>query len=127
MSNPVVHWEFWTRQPKEVREFYEKAFDWKIQPIPGMNYQTVDSGEGGVAGGMFEPDEGPLPGNMALYLGCADLAEAVQSVRDAGGTVLLEEKVIPGQGKMALFADPEGRVNGLWQQIQPEAESDSPC
>lgn len=125
MSNPVVHWEFWTRQPKEVREFYENAFGWKIQTIPGMNYHMVDSGEGGVGGGIFEPDEGPLPGNMALYLGCQDLAAAVQSVKDAGGTILVEEKEIPGQGKMALFADPEGRVNGLWQHLKPPTDGDS--
>ena len=125
MSNPVVHWEFWTRQPKEVSEFYQRAFGWKIQTIPEMNYHFVDSGEGGVQGGMFEPDEGPLPGNMALYLGCDDLAAAVQSVRDAGGTILVEEKVIPGQGKMALFADPEGRVNGLWQHFAPAESHES--
>jgi predicted enzyme related to lactoylglutathione lyase len=121
MSNPVVHWEFWTRQLDEVAEFYANAFDWKIQTIPEMNYSMIATG--GMDGGMFVPDEGPLPGNMALYLGCDDLEAAVARVREAGGTILVEEKVIPGQGRMALFADPEGRVNGLWEHA---ASDDAP-
>lgn len=123
MSNHVVHWEFWSRQPDEVSEFYRKAFDWKIQHIPEMNYRVVDRGEGSMDGGIFVPDEGPMPGNMALYLHCDDLALAVQRVRDAGGTILVEEKEIPGQGKMALFSDPEGRVDGLWQPLDGACET----
>ena len=125
MSNPVVHWEFWTRQPEEVVNFYEKAFGWKIQHIPEINYRVVDSGDGGLGGGIFEPDEGPLPGNMALYLGCDNLEATLQSIRDAGGTIIVEEQVVPGQGRFALFADPEGRVNGVWEQVAPDEKPEA--
>jgi predicted enzyme related to lactoylglutathione lyase len=81
MSNHVVRWEFWSRQPDEVSEFYRIAFDWKIQHIPAMDYRVFESGEGGTGGGIFGSEDGPIPGNMAL------------------------------------FADPEGRVNGLWQPL----------
>ena len=49
MGQPVVHWEFWTKEPEKVSEFYAKVFDWNIQHIPEMDYSMVETGgeEGG--------------------------------------------------------------------------------
>jgi len=123
MNSPVVHWEFWSRQPQEITEFYEKAFGWKINLIPEMNYRSVVAGEGGVNGGIFEPEEGPLPGNMALYMNTDNLEEARERVVAAGGKIVVEEQEVPGMGRFALFSDPEGRVNGIWEGAeQPDGE-----
>ena len=36
MGKPVVHWEFWSKDPSKVSDFYSRVFDWKIQNIPEM-------------------------------------------------------------------------------------------
>lgn len=75
MSNPMVHWEFWSKEPSKVSDFYSKVYDWKIQHIPEMDYRMVDaSGEGGLTGGIMTPKDGPWPGNMSFYIDVDSLA-----------------------------------------------------
>jgi predicted enzyme related to lactoylglutathione lyase len=120
MGNPVVHWELWSKTPEKVCDFYRKAFDWKIQPFPEMNYHMVETGgQGGINGGiMTPPREGPWPGNMSFYIGVDDLAAYRTRVVDAGGKILVEEQEVPGMGAFSLFSDPDGRVIGLWKPNQ---------
>ncbi len=117
MANPVVHWEFWTKSPEKVAEFYGKVFDWKIQAIPGMQYQMVETGGlGGINGGIMTPKEGPWPGNMSFYIDVDDLNAYRQRIQDAGGKILVEQQEVPGMGAFSLFSDPDGRVVGIWKR-----------
>ena len=117
MGNPVVHWELWSQDPAGVADFYSQVFDWNIQHMPEMNYRMVDTGvEGGINGGIMQPDEGPVPANMAFYIGVDDLAGYREKVVAAGGQIVVEEQEVPGMGSFALFADPEGRVMGMWKE-----------
>jgi predicted enzyme related to lactoylglutathione lyase len=76
-------------------------------------------GAGGINGGFMKPQEGPWPGNMALYMAVDDLASTLEKVKAAGGRVIVERQEIPGMGALALFADPEDRVLGLWVMASP--------
>lgn len=118
MGKPVVHWEFWSKDPAKASEFYSKVFDWNIQHIPEMDYRMVDTGgTGGINGGIMKPQEGPWPGNMAFYIAVDNLADYRGKVVKAGGTIIVEEQVVPGMGKFSLFRDPEERVLGIWEQL----------
>lgn len=117
MGRPVVHWEFWSKQPQQVADFYTKVFDWEIKHMPEMNYRLVETGgQGGINGGIMTPQEGPWPGNMAFYIDVDDLAEYCERIKQAGGTVIVERMEVPGVGALALFKDPDGRVLGMWKQ-----------
>lgn len=116
MGKPVVHWEFWSKDPSKVSDFYSKVFDWKIQPMPGMDYHFVDTQGGGINGGIMKPQDGPWPGNMAFYIDVDDLASYRKRITDAGGKILVEEQEVPGMGAFSLFSDPDGRVLGIWKQ-----------
>lgn len=116
MGKPVVHWEFWSKDPSKVSDFYAKVFDWKIQPVPGMDYHFVDTQGGGINGGIMKPQDGPWPGNMAFYIDVDDLASYRKRITDAGGRILVEEQEVPGMGTFSLFSDPDGRVLGIWKQ-----------
>ncbi|MHC4823248.1 MAG: VOC family protein [Planctomycetota bacterium] len=61
------------------------------------------AGEGSIGGGIMKPEEGPMPGNMALYIEVDDLAPYREKIVAAGGTILVEEMEIPGVGKFSLF------------------------
>ena len=116
MGKPVVHWELWSKDPKATGEFYAKAFGWKIQEYPQVSYHMVDTGgAGGINGGIFKPQDGPWPGNMSFYIGVEDIAAAMRDVVAAGGKVVVERQEVPGMGAFGLFADPDGRVMGVWQ------------
>jgi len=118
MGKPVVHWELWSQDPEKVSSFYAKVFDWKIQHIPELNYRLVDTGgAGGINGGIMKPQEGPWPGNMALYIDVDDLAAYRQKITEAGGKIVVPEMEVPGVGYFCLFEDPDGRVLGIWKQL----------
>jgi len=120
MGNPVVHWELLSKQPAKIASFYEQLFGWKIQHHPELNYRIVETGgEGGINGGIIDPQrEGPWPGNMTVYIAVDDLAAYRKRVLAAGGKILIEEQAVPGMGAFALFADPDGRMMGLWKTNQ---------
>ena len=117
MGNPVVHWELLSKDPAKVSAFYEKVFAWKVQNMPEINYRLVDTGgEGGINGGIMKPDKPePWPGNMLFYIGVDDLTAFCKRVQEAGGKILVEEQEVPDMGSFALFADPDGRLVGLWK------------
>ena len=117
MGKPVVHWEFWSKDPSKVSDFYSKVFDWKIQAMPDLNYHFVDTQGGGINGGIMKPQQdGPWPGNMAFYIDVDDLGSYRKRITDAGGKIIVEEQEVPGMGSFSLFADPDGRVLGIWKQ-----------
>ena len=116
MGKPVVHWEFWSKDPSKVSDFYSKVFDWKIEPIPGMDYHFVDTQGGGINGGIMKPQDGPWPGNMAFYIDVDDLGSYRERITEAGGKIIVEEQEVPGMGWFSLFSDPDGRVLGIWKQ-----------
>ncbi len=41
MGKPVVHWEFWSKDPAKVSEFYSKAFDWKVRNDLKTEYRVA--------------------------------------------------------------------------------------
>ena len=120
MGMPVVHFELWSKDPQKASDFYARVFDWKVQLFAEMDYRMVETGgEGGIGGGIMKPQDGPWPGNMALYVAVDDLAAYRQRVVQAGGTIVVEEQVVPGMGSFSLFADPDGRVMGMWKSAAP--------
>ena len=117
MGSPVVHWELMSKDPARLSAFYEKIFGWKVQHRPELNYRIVDTGgKGGINGGIMKPDRPePWPGNMTLYISVDDLAAYRKQVVAAGGKILVEEQEVAGMGSFTLFADPDGRMMGLWK------------
>ena len=120
MACPVIHWEMWTKSPEKLGDFYKKVFGWKIDPRPELNYHIVDTrAKAGINGGMMTPQhKEPWPGNMSFYIDVDDLDAYRQKVQDAGGKILVEEQDVGGMGTFSLFADPDGRVIGLWKHCQ---------
>ena len=120
MANPVVHWEMMSKDPAKISKFYAKVFDWKVNDMPQLNYRTVETGgQGGINGGIVKPDKPePWPGNLTMYINVDDLASYRKKVKEAGGKILIEEQEVPGMGTLSLFADPEGRMMGLWKAKQ---------
>ena len=117
MSQPVVHFEFWSKEPGACSKFYTDVFGWNIKHVPEMDYHVIDkTGKGGIGGGIFTPKQGDWPANLALYIDVDELAPYREKIVAAGGKILVEEQQVPGVGAFCLFADPDGRVLGCWKQ-----------
>lgn len=123
MANPVIHFEFMSRDPEQIGAFYKKVFDWTITPQPEFSYNIVEPGvQGdmkGISGGIFKPPQPePWPAQTTMYILVDDLAAYRKRITDAGGKILIEEMKVGEMGSLTLFTDPEGRMMGLWRAAQ---------
>ena len=116
-NNPVAFFEVVGRDADALQRFYGNAFDWRMQnfaPISG--YAMVRTGgEGGIGGGIGPAyDEGT--GHATFYVEVPDLGEALGKIESLGGSrVMGPVEVVPGGLSIALFADPEGHLVGLFK------------
>lgn len=113
MPNPVVHFEIMAGQDADVlRRFYADVFDWKIDANNPMNYGLVDTGGGGINGGIGHPMAGGS--YVTVYVEVEDLARSLAKAEARGGTTIMPPMPVPGQGiTIAMFKDPAGNPIGL--------------
>lgn len=116
MSNPIepqanfVWYELMTSDAMAAEHFYREVVGWGAQPQPGPNpYTLLTVDDVPVAGLMNIPDEaaGMRPGWIG-YIGVADVDAAAQKLQSLGGAVHRAPADIPGVGRFAVVADPQG-------------------
>jgi predicted enzyme related to lactoylglutathione lyase len=125
MSHPIVHFELWSPNPEAASKFYSTLFGWKINYTPALSYWLIDTGAamgaggsaGGINGGMFKPEQGPLPAKLTFYIGVDDIGAYIRKAVEAGAKVLVPESEIPGVGWSAIVLDPDERAIGLFKPL----------
>jgi predicted enzyme related to lactoylglutathione lyase len=128
--NPVVHFEMPYDDAKRVAAFYEQAFGWQMQQLGAemgdyVLATTAESGAdgrparpGAINGGLF-PKKPDWPAqHPSVVIAVERIADAMDKVRQAGGTVLGEPMDIPGVGTYVSFTDTEGNRVSM---LQPSA------
>jgi predicted enzyme related to lactoylglutathione lyase len=125
--NPVVHFELPYSDRGRATRFYETVFGWKAEALGEAmgNYVLVTTAEsdartdapaGAINGGMFPKEPGKE--HPSIVIGVADIARAIELVRDAGGEVLDEPYPIPGIGLYVAFVDTEGNRSSMLQPLR---------
>lgn len=91
--------------------FYASVLGWRIADsgMTGMNYQVAHIGDAMVAGMMAPPDPA-IPPHWAIYFAADDCDGTARQVAAAGGRILVAPTDIPGVGRFATLADPQGAV-----------------
>ena len=122
MANPEgtpIWYELMTADPDASKAFYDDVIGWTVeaQPSGEMDYRMIEAGsEGGSGGGMvggvmrLTPEmqsHGAKP-TWLFYIGVNDVDASVEKIKAAGGSVLMPAWDIPGIGRIAMVADPQG-------------------
>ena len=92
-------------------KFYGELFGWTTEEMDMGDqgtYTVFMLGADGVAGGMAPPMEG-IPPHWATVFAVDDADACVETVRTAGGAVVVEPFDLP-IGRQAVIADPQGAV-----------------
>ncbi len=127
-KNPVVHFEMPYKDAKRVSEFYEKAFDWKMQQMGQEmgSYVVAVTGDqdektrrpknpGEINGGFFPNSE---ENNLtSVVISVENIEAAMKNVEAAGGKFLKQPEMIPGIGNWAVFEDTEGNRVSILQPL----------
>lgn len=120
MANQVVHFEIVGKDPTALKQFYTQLFDWKLNESGGpVEYATVDTGEGGIGGGIGGGPEG-YEGHVTFYVNVDDVETALARAEELGGKRMMgphriEAGPVTGSEpfEIGLFTDPDGRTVGL--------------
>lgn len=111
-------YELGTRDLDGAGDFYATIFGWQIADsgMEGFDYRLANSDGDMVAGLMSNAaQEGAPPPNWLIYFAVDDCDKTAADIGKAGGKIFKEPQDIPGTGRFAVVADPQGAVFGLLQ------------
>jgi predicted enzyme related to lactoylglutathione lyase len=88
MAYPVTHFEVIGKDNKKLRDFYSKAFDWKLTDAP-EDYAMVDTGANGhgINGGIGPSRTGKS--SVTFYIETEDLSGTLARVEKLGGKTVM--------------------------------------
>lgn len=125
MPGEIVHIEFKSVNFTRTAEFYSRLFDWQTEQNGNGSYMKLNGGSG-ASGGWVRADLVQSPGPVA-YLTVDDLEKTLDEIEAAGGRILVRSQAFAGGGEVALFADPDGNVLGLWRRKGGAAPAAAPA
>lgn len=111
-------YELATRDLEGAQRFYSSVLGWSVAGagMPGFDYRLAEAGGDKVAGMMSNAGlPGNPPPNWLVYFTADDADAAAKAVAAAGGRIVKAPEDIPGTGRYAVAADPQGAVFGLLQ------------
>ncbi len=110
-----IWYELLTTDPDAAAVFYGSVLGWEVSDSgqAGMDYRLFLIG-GSKIGGMMALPSGALDAGLRPvwlgYIGVDDVDVTIGANTAAGGTVHMPATDIPGVGRLALLADPQGAV-----------------
>ncbi len=129
-----IWYELLTTDAAAAKAYYDSVVGWNIDPegseVPGGGrYHMIGRSDAKPAGGMMEltgemQAGGARPGWLA-YIQTPDVDLSVQQLTEKGGTVHMEAMDMPGIGRMAMVADPQGAAFYLMTPEPPEGDPDA--
>lgn len=110
-----IWYELMTADPAGSKAFYDEVIGWTIadkSDQPGMDYRMIATGADDFVGGMMPLTEemrsgGAFP-TWLFYIGVDDVDATAATIEAKGGSIHLAPFDIPGAGRAAMVADPQG-------------------
>ncbi|MEU7896117.1 VOC family protein [Nonomuraea sp. NPDC049152] len=111
--HPAPAWfDISTPDAPRARRFYQEMFGWRMNVLDET--YTLVAGEGGrPAGGIGQAGPGSPYTGIVAYFPVDDVDAALQRAEELGGSRTLDPTSVPGQGRIAVFTDPDGNAVGL--------------
>ncbi len=108
-----IWYELMTSDTGAAETFYTRVIGWQAKDagMPGQHYTLFLAGPSMVAGLMAVPEQARAMGVGPCWMGyiaVADVDATAERVRAAGGVVHRAPDTIPGVGRFAVVADPQG-------------------
>ena len=124
MSGEMRHIEMFTDDVKKARAFYDGLFQWEFKELnlchaAFMRWEVCCGLDGVFRQKECEGDD-DIPGPIN-YITVEDVDQICERIEKFGGEIIYcSEELQKGGPRIALFADPDGNVLGLWQTINSE-------
>jgi predicted enzyme related to lactoylglutathione lyase len=127
MANPngtPIWYELITIDPDVAQKFYADVVGWSIADS-GMagsdDYRILTAPDGlGVGGLTMLPEGAPMKPGWYAYIGVQDVDGTAEEIKRLGGSVDMGPQDIPGVGRFAMVADPQGMRFYIMRGDSPE-------
>lgn len=95
-------------------DFYKKLCGWTpvAAPVPGIDYTLFKNADGIPVAGLMASKPG-APTAWTAYITVDNVDQSLELALSLGAKVCCPCTDIPGVGRFALFADPQGAVIGI--------------
>ena len=120
----IVHVEIHSSDPTRTKEFYKQVFGWKFQDIPEMDYTTFEAPNAPHGGLQKHGEQGP---QVLNYIMATDIARTLAKIENAGGKVVVPKSEIPKIGWYAVFQEPGGTVQAVYQDMPKPRPTRAPA
>jgi predicted enzyme related to lactoylglutathione lyase len=111
LPGKFVWFELSTRDARKAQAFYGEVLGWKTKAFPmgSASYDMICTGEGldTMIGGYAAP-RGEGPARWLAYVSVEDVDAAARVAAANGGKVIEPPADLPGVGRSARIADPQG-------------------
>ena len=123
-----IWYELMTPDPAGSKAFYDSVVGWDIDTqsaVPGdTEYRMIKRSDGGNAGGVLTltdamREHGARPVWLG-YLQSGDVDATVAATEAAGGKAMMPATDMPGVGRIAMVADPQGAPIYVMKPTPPE-------
>ncbi len=121
VTDHAPHTPFWvdlaSPDVEAATRFYGGLFGWAAQQVAGpemgsyTNFTLDGKNVAGVAS-LMAPGQ---PSAWQVYMATDNIDRIAESVRAAGGAVMMEPDDVPNAGRMGFFSDPAGAAFGVMQ------------
>ena len=124
-ASPFVWYELMTSDATAAEAFYRRVIGWQTADagMPDLRYTLLSVGDTAIAGLMDLPAEaragGAQPGWLG-YIAVDDVDARLAQVLQAGGAAFHPAQDIPGVGRFATVADPQGAALCLFKGSSAE-------
>ncbi len=114
----IFSWrELMTQDVEGSTKFYTDLLGWSVNSMDmggGMNYEMFMQGERPIAG-MIKPPSAEVPNMWINYITVEDLDATVEKAQSLGAQLHMPIMDVPGKGRFAGMADPQGAPIAFWQ------------
>jgi len=109
LPGKFVWFELVSKDAKKAQAFYGEVLGWKVEPVPMGDsiYETILAG-GTMIGGYAPPRNDRQPSHWISYVSVDNVDAAAKAAAANGGKVIEAPSDIPGVGRTARIADPQG-------------------
>ncbi len=118
-----VWYDLVTTDPKAAIDFYTAVTGWKTEAFAGMDYTMFVNAAGKTIGGaMLLSEEAKAmgaPPHWIGYVGVEDVDATLAKAKELGATVFVPGTDIPGVGRFAILADPQGAAIAVFSSSEP--------
>jgi uncharacterized protein len=101
-----------TPDAPRAQRFYQQLFGWPVNVLD-ETYALVGDADGQPTGGIGQAGDGSPYTGIVLYFRVDNVDSALARAQELGGSATMEPRSVPGRGRIAVFADPDGNPVGL--------------